>query len=157
MELSTGLSWPAAARPVGMGWWPVTRAAWKIRALLKAPGASAAARARRQAARPLRFARRRMWGDDDVQLADDGGCLSAPDADQAGAFCLGNPCWTRVAHGYPAAGRRAGIAPRARGRAPRAGWGTIAWSVTASRALSQFPGPGQRRCIRRHAVCSGWL
>jgi hypothetical protein len=68
----------------------------------------------------------RMWGDDDVQLADDGGCLSAPDADQAGAFCLGNPCWTRVAHGYPAAGRRAGIAPRARGRAPRAGWGTIA-------------------------------
>src|SRR5690242_18416189 len=53
----------------------------------------------------------RMWGEDDVQLADDGGCLSTPDADQAARSAWGNPCRTRVAHGYPAAGRRAGIAP----------------------------------------------
>jgi hypothetical protein len=65
----------------------------------------------------------RMRGDDDVQLADDGGCPGAPDADQAGAFCLGQSMLdtrsTRLSRSWA---HRAGIAPWARGRAPRAGW-----------------------------------
>src|SRR5712692_8944974 len=70
----------------------------------------------------------RMWGDDDVQLADNGGCLVAPDADQVGDFCLGQSMLdtrgTRLARSWA---RRAGTGCFAStlgapGRAPRAGW-----------------------------------
>jgi len=68
----------------------------------------------------------RMWGDDDVQLADDSGCLGAPDADQAGVFCLGQSMLdtrsTRLSRSWA---RRAGIAPWARAGTTRR-LGTIA-------------------------------
>ena len=84
----------------------------------------------------------RMWGDDDVQLADDGGCSGAPDADQAGAFCLGQSMLdtrgTRLSRSWA---RRARVAPWARAGGHHAPAGHDRMIGNSQPGLITVPGP----------------